>query len=136
MNGAHSIVFYDGECALCHGFVKFVLKYDKKKAFYFSPLQGETIAKLVPLAEREILPDSIVVRAFAGDLYLRSNGIIYVLKRLGVIAKILAGIISIFPRPLRDLGYRIIAALRKKTFSKPKSFCPLIPPEVRERFLP
>ena len=39
------IIFYDGDCALCHRMVQFILARDSKFLFSFAPLQGETAAK-------------------------------------------------------------------------------------------
>jgi hypothetical protein len=38
----HDIVFFDGECGLCHAFVKFVVRHDPAAQFLFAPLRGET----------------------------------------------------------------------------------------------
>jgi predicted DCC family thiol-disulfide oxidoreductase YuxK len=135
VNSTPAIVFYDGECALCHAFVKFILKHDHNGEFRFSPLQGETIKKLIPLEMIKTLPDSVVVRAFAGELFLKSDGAIYVLKRLGPFYRFLALIVSIFPRFLRDIGYNLISATRKKIFGVKADYCPIVPAELRERFL-
>ena len=135
MSSTPSIIFYDGECALCHGFVKFVLKHDRNGEFLFSPLQGETIKKLVSQQEIDALPDSVVVRAFAGSLFVKSNGVIYVLDRLGPISRIIGKILSVIPRCLRDSGYGIIASIRKKIFGTKQDYCPIVPSEMRERFL-
>ena len=41
-----TIVFYDGVCALCNGFVKFATRRDKGAALHFAPLQGDTAARM------------------------------------------------------------------------------------------
>ncbi|MFL2983565.1 MAG: DCC1-like thiol-disulfide oxidoreductase family protein [Candidatus Neomarinimicrobiota bacterium] len=33
-----NIIYYDGECSLCHFAVIFILKIDSKNKFFFSPL--------------------------------------------------------------------------------------------------
>ncbi len=136
MNTTPAIIFYDGECALCHGFVKYVLNHDKHGEFRYSPLQGETLKKLVSAEQIAALPDSVVVRAFAGELFLKSDGVIYVLRRLGPVSRMLAVIVSAFPKVIRDFGYVVVASLRKKIFGTKPDFCPIVPAEVRERFLP
>jgi predicted DCC family thiol-disulfide oxidoreductase YuxK len=136
VNSTPAIIFYDGQCALCHGFVKFVLRNDKAGEFRYSPLQGETISKLVPSETRKSLPDSVVVRAFAGELFLKSEAVVYVLKRLGPLCRFFGLVLSIFPRPIGDLFYGSIAAIRKKVFGTKADYCPIVPPELRERFLP
>ena len=102
MNTTPAIIFYDGQCALCHGFVKYVLRNDKRAEFLFSPLQGETMKKLIPADRIKALPDSVVVRAFAGELFLKSDAVIYVLSRLGPISKTYAKFFSITPQVIRN----------------------------------
>ena len=116
--------------------MKFVIRHDERGEFLFSPLQGETIRKLVPAERIKTLPDSVVIRAFAGELFLKSDGAIYVLRRLGPFSQVLALVLSIFPLFLRDVGYNFIASLRKRVFGTRADYCPIVPAEVRERFLP
>ncbi|HUS19104.1 MAG TPA: DCC1-like thiol-disulfide oxidoreductase family protein, partial [Terriglobales bacterium] len=80
---AKPIVFYDGTCVLCHGFVRWVLANDQAAVFQFAPLQGETFTRTFATDQRQDLPDSVVVRNEAGGLYLRSDAVIYVLRTLG-----------------------------------------------------
>lgn len=130
-----AIIFYDGSCALCHCFVKYVAKRDAVGEFRFAPLQGETVKKLIPSNTRNELPDSVVVRTFPGELFLRSDGIIYVLKRLGGLSKLLGIFISFFPRAVRDRAYSFIASLRKKILGTNAKSCPTVSENIRDRFL-
>lgn len=120
---------------MCHGFVLFILKRDSAGDFYFSPLQGETIKKLVPQEKREALPDSVVVRAFAGELYVKAEAAEYVLKRLSPFWKFFVTATSAFPISFRNFVYDLIARVRKSIFGTTISSCPVVPPEQRERFL-
>jgi len=73
--GTSEVVFYDGHCGLCHGFVRFLLRVDRTRAFTFAPLQGETFTAAVPEAMRRELPDSIVVRTVDGRILVKSTAI-------------------------------------------------------------
>jgi predicted DCC family thiol-disulfide oxidoreductase YuxK len=53
------ILFFDGNCAFCNRWVKFVLQHEKAATMYFSPLQGETAKRL--LHAHHPLPDSLIV---------------------------------------------------------------------------
>jgi predicted DCC family thiol-disulfide oxidoreductase YuxK len=131
------ILFYDGHCALCHGAVKFVLKHDRSGgAFRFAPLQGATFQSRVPAAARAELPDSVVVLTQDGALLVRSSAFVHVLRRLGGGWKILAGLIAVVPRTLRDLIYNFIARVRYRVFGKRDDLCPIVPLELRDRFDP
>lgn len=133
----HDLVFYDGTCGLCHGWVRFLLRRDRNGSrFRYAPLQGETWAARVPAERRRELPDSVVVRIAEGDLLVESRGVIHLLRRLGGGWKVVAGLLWIVPRPLRDLGYRLVAAVRYRLFRRPQELCPIVPAELRERFLP
>ena len=135
MNTTPAIIFYDGQCALCHGFVKYVIRNDEHGEFLFSALQGETIKMLVPADRIKALPDSVVVRAFAGELFLKSDAVIYVLSRLGPISRTLAKLLSLTPRVIRDFFYDLISSIRKRVFGTKVDYCPVVPDEVKERFL-
>ena len=116
------ILFYDGTCGLCHGAVLFVLKRDKAGRFRFAPLQGETLAELTPEDVRVALPDSLVLREPDGRLFTRSSAV--------------GALLWIIPRPLRNLGYDLVAKVRHRFFKEPEGACPLVPLELRSRFLP
>lgn len=136
MNSTPAIIFYDGQCALCHGSVKYVLRNDKRGEFRYSPLQGETLKKLVSAEQISELPDSVVVRAFAGELFCKSDAVIYVLQRLGPVSRALAILVSVFPKVIRESCYDFVASVRKKIFGTKTDFCPIVPEALRERFLP
>ena len=39
---APPVIYFDGYCGLCNGFVDFVLARDRARRFRFAPLQGTT----------------------------------------------------------------------------------------------
>ncbi len=128
-------LFYDGHCGLCHRAVQFVLKHDPEgKHFHFAPLQGETFKSRVPVDRRAALPDSMVVETSEGSLLLRSDAWIHILRRLGGRGRLIATIMSVFPRPLRDFVYDFIASIRYRIFRRRDDLCPLVPPDIRIRF--
>jgi predicted DCC family thiol-disulfide oxidoreductase YuxK len=130
-------LFYDGHCGLCHRAVKFVLKHDRTgKAFRFAPLQGETFAARVLAERRAGLPDSIVVETAEGALLVRSSAFIHILRRHGGGWRILAAILAVIPRPLRDAAYDFIARIRYSIFGRRDEMCPIVPAELRARFDP
>jgi len=129
------LIFYDGHCGLCHRWVKFVLPRDPDGSkFVFSPLQGETFAQAIPEDQRTALPDSIIVRTVDGELLTKSIAVLHILRRLGGVWALLAGVGRVIPRGLRDFGYGRVAAVRHKLFKRPSEACPLMPPALRGRF--
>ncbi|MEE8525202.1 MAG: DCC1-like thiol-disulfide oxidoreductase family protein [Thermoanaerobaculia bacterium] len=130
-------IFYDGGCGICHGSVAFVARHDPTgDAFRFAPLHGEVFAEIVGEEIGRALPDTMVVQTAAGDLLLRSEGVVYILRRLGPFWKLLGRLLALVPRPIRDFFYDRFAAGRRFLASKPAGACPLLPPELRQRFDP
>jgi predicted DCC family thiol-disulfide oxidoreductase YuxK len=136
LNEKHDIIFYDGECGLCHGLVRLILPRDHKGWFRFAPLYGETFTRMIPPQQRAALPDSLVLLTSSGELLLRSSATLYVARRLGWSGKLAGGLFSIVPKPFRERIYDWVARKRKRWFARPATVCPLVPEELRARFLP
>jgi len=129
------MIFYDGHCGLCHRTVTFVLAQDGDgTAFRFAPLQGETFQRLVSPEQRQMLPDSIVVLTEHGALLVRSEAFLHILRRLGGAWRVLANVLSVVPRGLRDFVYDFVARIRLKIFGRREDLCPMMPPKLRARF--
>ena len=129
------MLFYDGHCGLCHRAVNFVVAQDRDgTAFRFAPLQGETFQRLVSVDQWKMLPDSVVVMTGDGRLLARSDAFLHILRRLGGAWRILAAVMGIVPRVLRDLVYDFVARVRFKVFSRRDDLCPVMPPDLRARF--
>lgn len=133
---APDVIFYDGGCGLCHGTVRFALRRDRRAVFRAAPIGGETFIAMLPAAERAALPDTVVVRTADGRTHIRSAAVIRILRGLGRGWSVTASLLWIVPRPLRDLGYRGVARIRRRLFAKPGGACPVLPPELRRRLLP
>lgn len=131
----HTLVFYDGQCGLCHRTVRFALAEDRtEQALRFAPLASETFARVVPAAQRATLPDSLIVLTPDGVLRSRSAAVIHICHRLGGLWRALAFASTIIPSRFRDAVYDFIAHIRYRLFRKPDDVCPLLPPSLRERF--
>jgi predicted DCC family thiol-disulfide oxidoreductase YuxK len=125
-------LFYDGHCGLCHRAVQFVLRHDPDgRAFRFAPLQGSTFAAL-----HTTVPDTMVVQTFDGRLLLKSDAWLHIMRRLGGTWRVIGAVCAFVPRPIRDCGYNFVAAIRFCIFGRRDDLCPIIPRELRDRFLP
>ena len=125
------IVFFDGVCQVCDRAVDFIIQSGDPQLIKITPLQGDTAAEHLQGQE---LPDSIVL--YNGKDYLvESDAVIAIGQRLGGIWKILANGLRIWPRWIRDGGYRIVARYRYKLLP-PKPSCRLPTERDRSFFLP
>jgi predicted DCC family thiol-disulfide oxidoreductase YuxK len=117
--------------------VKFVLNHDRAgNTFRFAPLQGQTFLSQVTSKRIPGLPDSFVVLTREGKLLMRSDASLYVMRRLGGGGKILATILGVIPRGLRDAAYDFVASIRYRVFGRQDDLCPIVPPKLQARFDP
>lgn len=134
---ARPIVLFDGECGLCHRFVRFALLRDTSARLRFAPLGGETARReSAALASRgvplESLADSTVVLA-GGEALLRSRAVARVMVELGGPWRLLGALLRLVPRALADRGYDFVAVRRARWFARPDSACPLLPAALARR---
>ncbi|MDE2845811.1 MAG: DCC1-like thiol-disulfide oxidoreductase family protein [Gemmatimonadota bacterium] len=156
------ILFFDGVCGLCNRFVDFMLRVDSKDRFRYSPLQGETARRMLWM-DGEVRGDEAGSRQTGGETgdhqadahdpdvhepgdlrsfifldkdrrFEQSSAVLHALKRLGGAWRLIA-VLYVFPRPLRDYVYRIVARNRYRWFGR-REECRLPTPEERDRFLP
>lgn len=124
------VVFFDGVCHLCNGFVESIISRDKSHFLFFAPLQGSTAEQLLSTNDRSKL-DTIVYFE-NGKTYYRSAAILKILISLGGLYKLFS-IAWIIPTPLRDIFYNLIAKNRYSWFGK-RDFCRL-PTQEERRYL-
>ena len=89
---------------------------------------------LIVAPKRNVSPDSIAVRTEDGKLLVRSDAVLYTLRRLGSMWRAIAIAMSAVPRGLRDIGYDLVARIRYRVFGRAKTVCPLVPADLRSRF--
>jgi predicted DCC family thiol-disulfide oxidoreductase YuxK len=132
---ASNMLFYDGQCGLCHRAVRFLLAEDRAAAFRFAPLDSDAFRNAVPAERRVGLPDSAVVLTGDGTLLVKSDAWCHIMRCLGGVWKVLGVAVSILPRALRDRIYDLIASVRFRLFRTEENACPLLPRHLRERFV-
>lgn len=125
------VIFFDGVCGLCNGFVDFVIQADKKQFFKFSPLQSEFAKE--NLTESDIKELKSVVLKMNGKTYRKSEAVFEVFKILGGGWRVLSWF-KILPQPIRNQGYDLVAKHRYRIFGK-KELCRFPTPEERQRFI-
>jgi predicted DCC family thiol-disulfide oxidoreductase YuxK len=127
----HSVLFFDGVCGLCNGIVDFILKWDRKKKFLFSPLQSDYAQRV--LDPRLTLDLATLVVRKENQTFVRSEAVFEILKVLGGFWT-LGLILQIFPRRLLDGLYDRLARRRYQWFGQ-SATCRVPTPEERSRFL-
>lgn len=130
---AENIVFFDGVCGFCNAWVDFWLRRDRRERLRFAPLQGETArARLNPA---DVVNLHSLVFWTPRGCYRRTTAVVHIGWTLGGFWSLLATLLWLIPRPLRDAGYALIARNRYRFFGK-KETCRLPTPAERARFLP
>jgi predicted DCC family thiol-disulfide oxidoreductase YuxK len=128
------ILVFDGVCVLCSRSVQFVLRHDREKRFRFATTQSETGRRLMLAHGFDPNRPASVLLIENDAAYLESSAAVHVLRSFAGVWKLIAGLIWIVPRLLRDAVYRGIAKRRYRWFGKRDS-CYLPQPEDRARFL-
>ncbi|MCB0318521.1 MAG: DUF393 domain-containing protein [Bdellovibrionales bacterium] len=133
-NISPELIFYDGECGLCHRWVKFVLSEDPYgERFQFATLQSKAFERVSKDLSENV--DSIVLTKTDGKSLIKSSAIVHILKSLGGLWLLTSWVLFLIPKFIRDFAYEIIAKIRYSLFKKPNDACPLMPPELRRRFI-
>jgi|SRR5438105_15844189 len=128
-------LFYDGQCGMCHAAVRLILAVDRTgELFRFTPLDSDLFRATVPEAERRRLGETLVVQTASGQILTRSRAVLHIMRRLGGMWQLLAGIIGLMPAMLLDRLYDIVAWSRYRLFHRPSEVCPVLPPHLRRRF--
>jgi predicted DCC family thiol-disulfide oxidoreductase YuxK len=132
MQAGKPIIFFDGICHLCNGFVDAVLRKDVQGHFQFAPLQGETAAKVLTPEERSELASVILLQN--GQKFTRSEAVLRILVSLGGVYRLFA--VGYFIPPfVRNAIYTWVAKNRYAWFGQ-REVCRLPNAEEKDRLLP
>ncbi len=126
------IIFFDGVCNLCNFSVQTVIRFDRKKIFYFAALQSGFAADF--FAAQKFIPKSDSIIYWDGGRFSeQSTAALKISGKLSFPVNLLL-FFMIFPKPVRDWGYRLIARYRYKWFGRRES-CMIPTAELKSRFL-
>lgn len=126
------IVYFDGYCNICNGFVDFLIRRDHKRALRYAPIQGWTAATNLP--PEKIQSVSTMAIQEPGRVSYESAAAIRAIAHLGGIYSLMK-VFLIVPPFLRNFFYRLIASNRYRWFGK-RDACRLPTAEERAMFLP
>ncbi|MNU99123.1 hypothetical protein D3C71_892470 [compost metagenome] len=133
MKTESAVIVFDGVCALCSRWVRFLLRFDRKGRYRFAAMQGEQGRRL--LEAHGLDPDDPLsfLLVEGGTAYTDTDAIVRVISGLGGVWR-LAGVARWLPKALRDRGYRWLARNRYRWFGRHETcFLPTL--EQRGRFL-
>jgi predicted DCC family thiol-disulfide oxidoreductase YuxK len=131
--GGHDVVVFDGECVLCSGFFRFVLRHDRAGRFRFATAQS-------PLGQRLYADLGLPTDAFETNLVI-VDGRIH--ERLPAFAAAMSALgwpwrafaaARWVPEPLSSALYHAIARNRYRLFGR-HDHCMVPTAELRVRFL-
>lgn len=129
-----SVVLFDGMCALCDGWVDFILRHDRESIFRFSALQSEAGRAILNRVDPQGELDGGSIVLVEGDqAYCRSTAILRILRGLGLPFSLAYVSISI-PQAIRDYFYNVVAVHRLRWFGE-RETCRIPTPAELSRFL-
>lgn len=131
------VIYFDGVCSLCNGWVDFLMRIDHRATLRFAPLQGETAARVLGslnTPENPADPDSIVF-ARGARVSRKSDAVAGILLTVGGPWRLLGFAIAMVPRSIRDRVYDLVARNRYRWFGK-RDFCRRPTAEESARLLP
>ncbi len=126
------IIYFDGVCNLCNGFVDFVIRQDSMNKFYFASLQGTTAQK--ELSIQDLGLDTVIL-SIDGVVSKKSQAVLIIFNELGPFFKIISLLGNCLPTVACDLIYDFVAKNRYRFFGQ-KETCRVPTASERSRFLP
>jgi predicted DCC family thiol-disulfide oxidoreductase YuxK len=111
------VLFFDGVCGLCNRFVSLLFLIDRGKVFKVATLQGSFASQRLPKDISERL-NSLVVLSESGEILTKSRAVLFVLRRMGGIWRLLGFLGSVLPAVIADGVYDVISKNRYKAFGK------------------
>lgn len=135
---AYAVIVFDGVCVLCNGWVRFLLRHDRKRRYRFAAMQGDRGCEL--LAAHGLDPEDPVSFLLieydisaSPKIFTATDAMRRVLIGLGGAWR-LATLFALLPRFIRDPLYRMVARNRYRWFGR-DDVCMVPDPAQAHRFL-
>jgi len=105
-------ILHDAPCLLCRASMRWVIEHDRDSLFYFVPLDSDEGREL--LFEHGFEPEQAdsVMLILDGRAWRYSDALVRTLQLLGGRWELLGSMLRLVPRPIRDMGYRMVARHR------------------------
>ena len=129
-----TILFYDGDCALCNKSVQFVIEHEKKteNPILFCSLQSAYAKQVLEKHNYNFNQLSTLVLLVNDNVLYKSTAALELSNFLKLPYKWLI-VLKVVPRFIRDGVYNFVAKNRKRLIKK--SFCYVPSPELKGRFI-
>ena len=127
------LIVFDGVCVFCSGFVRLVVRLDRKKRFRFATAQspfGEALFRKYSLPTDNYETNLAIIDGMA---FIRLESFVAIMTELGWPWRA-ARVLLILPRPLRDWLYDRVAKNRYALFGR-KDSCEIPSAELRQRLI-
>jgi len=126
------IILFDGTCAFCERSVRLIASRDQGYFRFGASQNAEGQALLAKFGTKREAARSLIL--IEGDrIYLRSDAVLRIAGRMNAPWR-LATVFLAVPRPIRDLVYRFVAAIRHRIAGESNA-CEIPPPEIRARLI-
>lgn len=127
------VILFDGVCNFCDETIQKIIKADRANIFVFASLQSDIGQEIIQYIGINTTVDSIVLYQPGIAYFTESDAVLEIAKQLGGVYQMLQ-IGKIFPKAIRDYGYKYFAKNRYKWYGK-KEECLLPSPEIKSKFL-
>jgi predicted DCC family thiol-disulfide oxidoreductase YuxK len=118
------LLFFDGQCAMCNGWVQFVAAEERSPDFSFAPLRSDAGRSVLSrhAMDPEFNDSIVLVEGSNGNerVFTKSTAVLRILDALGGFWRVVSWL-RIIPRPLRDGVYDFVAARRLRWFGQASS---------------
>ena len=141
--GGRLLVIFDGRCGFCNQSVRWFLVHDRRDRLRFAPSESPKVAELLArhsdaASDSALSSSTLIVGRNPGSssekLFIRSDAALALLEELPRPWPAIATALRMIPRPLRDLGYWLIARSRYHIGGQLQT-CPLPTPRERAHFV-
>jgi predicted DCC family thiol-disulfide oxidoreductase YuxK len=127
------IIIFDGYCAMCSGFARFVLRHDRGGRFRLVPAQSRLGRALYVHYGLDPVDYETNILIEDGIAWFKAEGSIRIAERLGFPSRLAAGL-RMLPRTWRDALYDVVARNRLRIFGR-REVCYVSDPQYADRFL-
>jgi predicted DCC family thiol-disulfide oxidoreductase YuxK len=127
-----AVILFDGTCAFCERSVRLIAARDDGYFQFGASQNPEGRALLEQFGTSREATKSIIL--IEGErIYLRSDAVLRIAARMRAPWNY-ARVFLWVPRPIRDLVYRFVAAVRMR-IAGTSNACEIPPPEIRRRLI-